>query len=66
MKKLLVLFVIYLSIDHIFAQQTLPIPASIKQAYDKSTRNNTGEPGSRYWQNAADYDVKIKFDPLTG
>lgn len=65
MKKLLLLFVIYLSIDHVFAQQTLPIPASIKQAYDKSTRNNTGEPGSRYWQNAADYDIKIKFDPLT-
>lgn len=65
MKKLLFLLIIYSSTYQVFAQQTLHIPASIQEAYDKDTRNNSGEPGSRYWQNSADYDIKIKFDPLT-
>lgn len=65
MKRLLLLFIIYLSTYQIFAQQTLQIPASIQEAYKKETRNASGKPGSRYWQNFADYNIKIKFDPLT-
>jgi len=46
-----------------FAQQVLPVPAYIQQAYDKGTRSITGKPGPKYWQNSADYDLKVDFDP---
>ena len=46
-----------------FAQQVLPVPSSIQQAYDKGTRSITGKPGAKYWQNSADYDLKVDFDP---
>lgn len=45
------------------AQQQLPVPATIQQAYTKGTRNPSGAPGARYWQNSADYDLKVDFDP---
>jgi hypothetical protein len=47
------------------AQQPLPVPTNIKAAYDKGTRSKDGKPGKNYWQNTADYDLKINFDPAT-
>jgi hypothetical protein len=47
------------------AQQSLPVPRNIKTAYDKGTRSADGKPGKNYWQNTADYDLKINFDPIT-
>jgi len=45
--------------------QKLPIPVNIQPAYDKQTRSWDGKPGKNYWQNTADYDLKINFDPAT-
>lgn len=64
MKKLVFLFMC-LSTYQVFAQQTLQVPASIQDAYKKETRNVSGKPGSKYWQNFGDYNIKIKFDPST-
>src|SRR2546423_9777635 len=47
-----------------FAQK-LPVPVNIQTAYDKQTRSFDGKPGKNYWQNTADYDLKINFDPVT-
>src|SRR6266536_4765760 len=47
------------------AQQPLPVPTNIKATYDKGTRSPDGKPGKNYWQNTADYDLKINFDPAT-
>src|SRR5437773_11818881 len=47
-----------------FAQR-LPVPVNIQPAYDKQTRTYDGKPGKNYWQNAANYDLKINFDPAT-
>lgn len=47
------------------AQQPLPVPVNIKAAYDKGTRSMDGKPGKNYWQNVADYDFKINFNPIT-
>lgn len=48
----------------------LPIPSNLKDAYDKGTRTMDGKPGKNYWQNSADYNLQINFDPssrlLTG
>lgn len=43
--------------------QQLPVSRSVEQAYTKGTRDKTGAPGRKYWQNRGDYDMKIKFDP---
>src|SRR5258708_36031079 len=47
------------------AQQPLPVPLNIKSTYDKGTRSSNGKPGKNYWQNTADYDLKMHFDPIT-
>lgn len=47
------------------SQTTLPTPTNFRTAYEKDTRGYGGVPGENYWQNAADYHIKIKFDPTT-
>ena len=47
------------------AQPSLPIPVNIKATYARETRSLDGKPGKNYWQNTADYDLKINFDPTT-
>ncbi|MFZ6664213.1 M1 family metallopeptidase [Peijinzhouia sedimentorum] len=48
-----------------FSQASLPIPTNFKAAYERDTRDKAGIPGKNYWQNAADYHLKIKFNPAT-
>ena len=48
-----------------FAQQELPMTANFQNAYNKQTRSLNGSPGPKYWQNKADYDLKVNFDPAT-
>ncbi len=43
----------------------LPVEAVFKKAYEKGTRNVNGAPGKNYWQNTANYQLKINFDPNT-
>ncbi len=45
--------------------QSLPIPRNIQPAYKKGTRSGDGKPGANYWQNSADYNLAINFDPGT-
>ncbi|EDM38170.1 peptidase [Pedobacter sp. BAL39] len=47
------------------AQETLPVPAEVQAAYAKETRTITGRPGAKYWQNTANYDLKVDFNPAT-
>lgn len=47
------------------AQAQLPIAQEFEQAYQKGTRDKSGAPGKKYWQNTADYDLKIDFNPTT-
>ena len=41
------------------------MPINIKKAYDKESRSYDGKPGANYWQNRADYNIKVDFDPVT-
>ncbi len=43
----------------------LPIEDVFKQAYQKGTRDVSGMPGKNYWQNSANYNLKIDFNPTT-
>src|SRR5579863_5750528 len=47
------------------AQRALPVPINIRQAIDKGSRTLTGQPGPHYWQNHADYTIRVHFDPST-
>lgn len=65
MKKLFLAFILGLCVDVASAQQGLPVPAEVQRAYDKGTRNVVGRPGKNYWQNHADYALKVDFKPST-
>lgn len=47
------------------AQAPLPVPRNLQATYIKGTRAETGLPGPNYWQNTADYDLSVSFDPAT-
>jgi hypothetical protein len=47
------------------AQNLLPTPRNIQATYDKGTRAISGKPGKNYWQNTANYDLKVNFDPAS-
>ncbi|MBW4890108.1 M1 family metallopeptidase [Mucilaginibacter sp. HMF5004] len=48
-----------------FAQTYLVKPLNIEATYKKETRTLGGAPGKNYWQNTADYRIKINFNPDT-
>jgi len=54
-----------LSCSASLAQAPLPMPRNLRATYDKGTRAPTGQPGPKYWQNTADYTIKVNFDPAT-
>src|SRR5579871_3831135 len=43
--------------------QDLPVPLNIRQAIDKGSRTLSGKPGPHYWQNEANYDIRVNFNP---
>ncbi len=45
--------------------QDLPVPRNIALTYQKGTRSADGAPGKNYWQNSADYTLRIHFTPAT-
>ncbi|OUJ72612.1 M1 family metallopeptidase [Hymenobacter crusticola] len=47
------------------AQQPLPIPRNLEATYAKGTRAPNGQPGPSYWQNTADYAIKVNVDPAS-
>ncbi|MDF3078329.1 MAG: peptidase [Sphingobacteriaceae bacterium] len=65
MLKKLSFFVLLAIAQVSIAQTSLPIPVNIEQAFKKGTRSLSGKPGANYWQNTANYTIKVKFDPAT-
>jgi hypothetical protein len=43
----------------------LKMPKEIKKAYANQTRSYDGKPGTHYWQNFADYNIKASIEPKT-
>jgi hypothetical protein len=64
MRLLFPAFVFFFTIQS-NAQKLLPTPRNIQATYNKGTRSITGMPGKNYWQNTANYDLAINFDPMT-
>lgn len=63
--RLYLLLLLLFAISPLRAQTVLPIARNIQTAFEKNTRNQSGQPGNNYWQNTADYDLKINFNPAT-
>jgi hypothetical protein len=62
----IVLFVIASFVNLVlYSQNLLPTPRNIQATYVKGTRSVDGRPGKNYWQNTANYDLRINFDPAT-
>ena len=47
------------------AQVKLPVPLNVKKLYEKGYRSMDGQPGKNYWQNTADYTIKVNYNPFT-
>ena len=48
----------------VFSQNnSLVIPRNFQKAYDSGTRSHHGKPGPNYWQNSANYNIRVLFDP---
>ena len=47
------------------APAPLPLPRNLQATYVSGTRSLSGQPGPKYWQNTADYTIKVNFDPAT-
>lgn len=66
MKKLLLILMPFMVL---FANSTnaqqLFINTNVQHAILKGTRTLTGKAGKMYWQNTANYDIQINFDPQT-
>jgi hypothetical protein len=59
------LSIILLASIKCFGQISLSVPVNLQTAYNNGTRSINGKPGKNYWQNRADYIIKINFDPKT-
>jgi len=65
MLKLRILLVALLIATSAVAQTNLVKPLNIEKTYKKETRTLSGAPGKNYWQNTADYRIKVNFNPDT-
>ena len=66
MKKFFIFLLTVMPAASLLAQDALPVSSpNIQQAYDKQTRDKSGKPGAKYWQNRADYSLDVNFDPAT-
>ncbi|MBU2445712.1 MAG: hypothetical protein KJ666_09080 [Bacteroidetes bacterium] len=63
--RLLVLPILFIASTNIFSQSSLYIPRDVNIAYENGTRLLNGNPGPNYWQNRADYKIKVQIDPPT-
>jgi hypothetical protein len=64
LKKFLTVFALLAAVNS-FAQTNLYVPVNIQAAYTNGTRTTDGAPGKNYWQNRADYNIKVNFNPQT-
>jgi Peptidase family M1 domain len=58
-------FLVVLIAHTAIAQTTLPTPTNFNKLYSQGTRQLSGAPGKNYWQNLGNYDIAIRFDPIT-
>ena len=63
MLRILLAGLLLAGLTYAAAAQSLYIPRDIKEAYAKGTRSPDGQPGAKYWQNRARYNITIQALP---
>ncbi len=66
MQKSITTIIIFLISIHIYCQTELYMPKEIRAAYQANSRSESGNPGEEYFQNNADYDIIVEFNPVSG
>jgi hypothetical protein len=61
MKRVLLLLILLLLIKTIYSQD-LYFPKEIRKAYANGTRDYSGNPGTKYWQNKSEYRIEASVD----
>lgn len=56
-----ILFILFLLTNFISAQQ-VPIPRDVRKGYERNTRDYTGFPGKKYWQNKSSYTINASLN----
>lgn len=46
-------------------RRDVPLPKTIRNAFDAGTRDFSGKPGPNYWQLETDFDINVSVDPAT-
>ncbi len=46
-------------------RRDIPLTNMIRRAFAAGTRDSTGRPGAKYWQQRVDYDIDARLDPST-
>lgn len=64
-KPAISLFILCFVAMQLLAQSKLPMARNIQAAYHHNTRSSSGQPGKNYWQNTANYNLDIHFNPAT-
>lgn len=66
MKAVIFSILLFVSVhQNFYAQTPWPTPSNIAKCYEEGTRSTNGTPGQNYWQNHADYNIQISFNPHT-
>ncbi|MET0574082.1 MAG: peptidase, partial [Pedobacter agri] len=65
MKSINILCALILSAACVKAQTVLPTEPVFEKTYQAGTRNTSGKPGKKYWQNRSKYDLKVDFNPAS-
>jgi len=62
--KMYLMLIVFMVLPFITtAQETrFFMPNEIKKAYEEGTRSYDGKPGTKYWQNTADYKINVAID----
>jgi hypothetical protein len=63
--QIIFLLLLALPAGSVEAQTSLPLARNVQTAIERGTRTATGAPGAQYWQNTADYDLAIRFEPAS-
>jgi hypothetical protein len=66
MRKYFLILYVTLFSSIALAQSGYYVPINFQKAYTNNTRSYYGKPGKDYWQNKANYDISVNFDPCSG
>jgi len=64
MKSIKIFCILFITVFYVNAQVQLPVEPVFQKSYQKETRDISGKPGKKYWQNSSDYNLKVDFNPV--